>query len=126
MWELEKTGTREECQLFGVQIFQSEWNNTNQIASVRDPVSDIEMVMPVYTTDIDGRTLTFAAGELEDGLYGFYLWNNKPRETKKGKTLKLSHIVLLIIGAIAFAILMTFVIAIALGFGVVMQADGTL
>jgi hypothetical protein len=116
MWELEKTGTKNDCKIFGVQIFDFKWDETGQIASVRDPVNDSELVMPVYNVCIDGKTLTFAAGELKDGEYGFYLWSKEERKSKKGKKLKLSHIIALLIGAIAFAFFITIVIAIALGF----------
>ena len=71
--------------------------------------------MPVYNVTISGKTLTFAAGELGNGKYGFYLWNKEERKSGKGKKLKLSHIILLLIGAIAFAFFITIVVAIALG-----------
>jgi len=115
MWELEKTGTKEDCKIFGVQIFDIAWDETNQSATVSDPDSDAELVMPVYTVNIEGKTLTFAAGELGNGKYGFYLWNKEERKGGKGKKLKLSHIIVMLIGAIAFAFFITIVVAIALG-----------
>ena len=122
-WELEKTGAKKDCIMFGVNIFHIDWNETKQSASVRDPDSGMEMLIPVYTVDINGKTLTFAAGELQDGRYGFYLWSNEPRGHKRGKPLKLSHIILLIVGAIAFAFLITIAVSIAFSFGSVAQPD---
>ena len=121
MWELEKTGEKGDCKIFGVNIFDIEWNDTKQSASVFDPGNDAEMLVPVYTVDIDGKTLSFAAGELLDGNYGFYLWSKKERRKKKGKVLKLSHIIMLIIGAIAFAFFITIVVAVALGLSFEME-----
>ena len=122
MWELEKTGTKENCRLFGVQIFDLVWDKTKQSAPVRDPDSDAELVMPVYTVTIEGKALTFAAGELKSGIYGFYLWSKEERKNYKGKKLKLSHIIALLIGAIVFAFFITIVVAIALGFTFEAQA----
>ena len=115
MWELEKTGTRDDCQIFGVQIFDFEWKETGQSASVRDPDGDADFVTPVYTVEIGGKIFRFAAGELRDGVYGFYLWSKEERKSKSGKTLKLSHIIMLIVGAMAFAFLMTIIIVLAFG-----------
>jgi len=116
MWELEKTGTKEDCKIFGVQIFDFAWEETKQSATVRDPASEAELVMPVYNVNIEGKTLTFAAGELSGGKYGFYLWSKEERKNSKEKKLKISHIIALLIGAIIFAFFITIAVAIALGF----------
>ena len=123
MWELEKTGTKEDCKFFGVQIFDISWDETGRSATVRDPDSDAELVIPVYSVNIEDKTLTFAAGELGDGKYGFYLWNKEERKSGKGKKLKVSHIIILLIGAIAFAFFITIVVAIALGLTLEAPAD---
>jgi len=72
-WVFVKTGIEGECELFGVNIFEYVWNNTGQKVSVLDPVYGQTHEMTVYTATINDRTVTFAAGEFSNCIYGFYV-----------------------------------------------------
>ena len=78
MWE-EKTwryvthGVDGNVTLFGVNIFDYEWNRTGRRVTVRDPHYGQEYKFQVYTVTIDGRTYEFAAGEFSMCIWGFYV-----------------------------------------------------
>jgi hypothetical protein len=73
MWKFVKSGVEGECELFGVNIFDYKWKNTNEKICVPDPLYDQKHEMTVYTVDIDGKLFTFATGEFSNCVYGFYI-----------------------------------------------------
>ena len=73
MWSFVKSGIEGNCVLFGVNIFQYHWEKTNQKITVSDPVYGQKHEINVYHVHLDGRKKTFAAGELSNGVYGFYI-----------------------------------------------------
>lgn len=73
MWKFVKSGVEGECELFGVNIFDYKWKNTNQKVSVLDPLYNQKHEMTIYNVDIGGKVVTFAAGEFSSCVYGFYV-----------------------------------------------------
>lgn len=73
MWEFVKSGVDGNCELFGVNIFNYKWENTNQKIIVRDPIYNQEHKMTIYYAIIDEEEVSFAAGEFSNCVYGFYI-----------------------------------------------------
>jgi len=73
MWRFVKTGMEGRCELFGVNIFNYKWRSTGQSACVADPSYNQNYELSVYEADIDGKVVTFAAGEFSNCVYGFYI-----------------------------------------------------
>ena len=67
------TGNDGNCILFGVNIFDFEWNDTKATAEVSDPLYHQSYVFSVYTADINGSRKEFAAGEFSNCVWGFYV-----------------------------------------------------
>ena len=72
-WHCEATGADGNVTLFGVNIFDYEWNGTGRRATVRDPIYGEERKFAVYTVTIAGQTHEFAAGEFSMCVWGFYV-----------------------------------------------------
>ena len=64
-WQYEKHGIDGEVELFGVNIFDYKWEDTREIA--------IECDFPIYKVVIDGKEHEFAAGEVSNYVWIFYL-----------------------------------------------------
>ena len=73
IWRCEATGTDGNVTLFGVNIFDYEWNGTGRRVTVRDPHYGQEYKFQVYTVTINGQTYEFAAGEFSMCIWGFYV-----------------------------------------------------
>ena len=73
-WQHEITGIDGNVILFGVNIFDYEWNETGESTSVRDPLYNQEYKFPIYTVNIDEELRSFAAGEFSNCVWGFYLF----------------------------------------------------
>ena len=71
-WQHEVTGVDGNTTLFGVNIFDYEWESTGKRVKVRDPNSG-ERKIDVYAVTIDGQRHEFAAGEFSMCVWGFYL-----------------------------------------------------
>ena len=69
-WQLERTGDVSNAFLFGVNIFQYKWTDTNR----RIQVSNLPDDVPVYTTVINGEQYEFAATERSNGVWNFYVY----------------------------------------------------
>jgi len=74
MWKFVKSGIEGDCELFGVNIFDYSWENTNQKVSVLDPIYNQEHELTIYKVNIGGKVVTFAAGEFSNNIYGFYVY----------------------------------------------------
>ncbi len=72
-WQHEITGFSGNTILFGVNIFDYQWNRTGQKAEVCDPRYGQKYSFPVYTVDIKGEEYEFAAGEFSNDVCGFFL-----------------------------------------------------
>ncbi|MFN4001519.1 hypothetical protein [Microcella sp.] len=57
----------------GVNPWQQSWQSTGAIAYVRHPAHPTQVHdVSVYDMQVEGRTIRFAAGELSNGVWGFY------------------------------------------------------
>lgn len=72
-WQHEITGFDGNCQLFGINIFDYNWETTGEKAEVKDPQYHQSYKFPVYRIAINGTTYEFAAGEFSNCVWGFYL-----------------------------------------------------
>lgn len=72
IWKHKITGVDGNTILFGINIFDYEWNATGRYAEVRDPLYGQEYRFSVYTVVIHGRKHEFAAGEFSNCVWGFY------------------------------------------------------
>lgn len=72
-WKHEVTGIDGNTMLFGVNIFDYPWKNTQRNAIIHDPLYDHEYSFSIYTVDINGQEYEFAAGEFSNCVWGFYL-----------------------------------------------------
>ena len=72
-WQCEATGVDGNVTLFGVNIFDYEWESTGERVTVRDPHHSEAHKFDVYTVTIDGQQHRFAAGEFSMCVWGFYL-----------------------------------------------------
>ena len=72
-WKHEVTGPDGNCVLFGVNVFDYQWNDTGQIALVVDPQYHKKHSFSIYTINIDGTRRRFAAGEFSNCLWGFFV-----------------------------------------------------
>ena len=71
-WQYEKHGIDGEVELFGVNIFDYKWENTNTVA-ILDPKYNNEYHFNVYKVIIDGKEHEFAAKETSNNVWCFYL-----------------------------------------------------
>lgn len=72
-WQHEITGVDGNVSLFGVNIFDCEWESTGKSVSVRDPAYRQEYIFPIYKVTVNGQEHEFAAGEFSNCVWGFYL-----------------------------------------------------
>ena len=72
-WQHETTGVDGNTILFGVNIFDYEWESTNKSVKVCDPLYGQEYNFSIYTVMINGQEREFAAGEFSNCIWGFYL-----------------------------------------------------
>ena len=72
-WKYKITGTDGNCVLFGVNIFDYEWIDTQEKVTVIDPLYHQTTCVNVYAVIIDGKRKRFAAGELSNCVWAFYL-----------------------------------------------------
>jgi len=73
MWKFIKSGVDGNCILFGINIFDYEWENTGQRVEVIDPLYSQKHILEIYNAKINSENVTFAAGEFSNGVYGFYI-----------------------------------------------------
>lgn len=71
-WKHAITGVDGNTKLFGVNIFKYKWKNTNELATVHDPLYGQEYQFLIYTVTIHGQQHTFAAGEFSNCVWGFF------------------------------------------------------
>ena len=69
-WQLETVGVDGNTKLFGVNIFDYQWIDTQK----RVEVNDLPYDVPVYTVSIGRVRYEFAAGERSNCVWNFYLY----------------------------------------------------
>ena len=72
-WEYETFGPDGQCKLFGVNIFDYNWQTTGKRVKVKDPIYHQDHTFEVWQVEIDGQIHRFAAGEFSNCVWGFYL-----------------------------------------------------
>lgn len=72
-WKYKKTGFDGNCKIFGVNIFNYNWEDTGERVTVVEPMHQQEHTLNVYTVIIRGKTKRFAAGEFSNCVWGFYI-----------------------------------------------------
>jgi hypothetical protein len=72
-WEYVKTEVEGNCQLFGVNLFDYEWEDTHSRIKVKDPAYRQEHMITIFRVKIEDKFYTFAAGEFSNCIWGFYL-----------------------------------------------------
>lgn len=61
-WEYETFGPDGQCKLFGVNIFDYDWQTTGKRVKVKDPIYHQDHTFEVWQVEIDGQIHRFAAG----------------------------------------------------------------
>lgn len=72
-WQYAASGTEGGVTLFGVRIFDYEWESARRSIEVRDPLHHQVFTFRVYTVRIGGEKRCFAAGEFSSCVWGFYV-----------------------------------------------------
>lgn len=72
-WKIETYGEEGKVEFYGVNIFDYQWKNTGKKAVVKDPHYKQDFSFNVYTVDIDGTEVRFAAGEFSPYVWGFFV-----------------------------------------------------
>ena len=65
-WEFVKSGIDGNCELFGVNIFDYEWETTGKRIKVKDPIYNQFHTFEIWRVEIGGQTKYFAAGEFSN------------------------------------------------------------
>ena len=84
-WEYETFGPDGQCKLFGVNIFDYNWQTTGKRVKVKDPIYHQDHTFEVWQVEIDGQIHRFAAGEFSNCVWGFYLEKNCQRRNKNAR-----------------------------------------
>lgn len=72
-WQHETTGTDGNVQLFGVNIFDYPWKDTGERVEVKSPNGTEQLHVPVYQAVINDEVRQFAATELSNCVWGFFV-----------------------------------------------------
>ena len=72
-WEYETFGPDGQCKLFGVNIFDYDWQTTGKRVNVKDAFYHLVLRFEVWQVEFDGENFRFAAGEFSNCVWGFYL-----------------------------------------------------
>ena len=68
-WEYETFGPDGQCKLFGVNIFDYNWQTTGKRVKVKDPIYHQDHTFEVWQVEIDGQIHRFAAGEFSNCVW---------------------------------------------------------
>jgi len=72
-WQFEISGVEGEVKLFGVNIFDYQWQETGEYVKVTDPLYHTEKSFCLYKVVINGEIHSFVSGEFSNMIWGFYL-----------------------------------------------------
>ncbi len=73
-WQYKISGIDGNVELFGVNIFNYKWENTNEKVSICDPHYGKNYRFNIYKVVLDSKEYMFAAGEFSNGVWGFYIY----------------------------------------------------
>ena len=71
--EIKINNIDEAYEVYRVLISDENARKTNQKVILSDPLYNQEHEMNVYNVDINDKIVTFAAGELSNCVYGFFV-----------------------------------------------------
>lgn len=57
----------------GIGIWENEWKGTGQSIYILDPVYHKPYILPICEISVDGKTITFAATEFSNCVWGVYI-----------------------------------------------------
>ncbi len=57
----------------GIDIWKCQWLDTHERVDVEDPVYHQKHTFHIYEISAGDRSITFAAGEFSNGMWGFYV-----------------------------------------------------
>jgi len=65
----------EEFRVDGINVWNYEWqkDQSGAIAHVKDPLYHHDLTLRVHLIELKNRKVRFAAGELSNGVWGFYV-----------------------------------------------------
>ena len=72
-WTFEAAGGPGAIDFYGVDIFGYDWKDTGEKAQVKDPNYNQDYSFNVYTAEICGVEVRFAAGEFSPYVWGFFM-----------------------------------------------------
>lgn len=73
MWKFVTAGSGSETELFGIKIFEYEWNYTREKVEVQEPYRLQKYMFDVYTINVDDKIYRFVAGEMTASVFGFWV-----------------------------------------------------
>lgn len=73
VWQLVKRGEPYKCSLFTIDIWVEHWRPTGRYVDVVNPVTGQLDTAPVYKIIVEDILQNFAALDLKDGTWAFYL-----------------------------------------------------
>ncbi len=73
IWRFKGSCIGGKFNLFGVNIFNYDWESTGKQVIVTDPHHHLNHTFRTYTVNINGKTKEFAAGEFSNNVWGFYI-----------------------------------------------------
>jgi hypothetical protein len=56
-----------------IDIFKEEWQDTGEVAHVRDPLYDQAFTFNVWKVNKSDNVIIFAAGEFSNNVFGIYV-----------------------------------------------------
>ena len=72
LWKFAKVGS-DNCRMFGVNVFDFEWQNEHESVVVEDPEYHVNHTADVYAIAVNGKRRRFAALEVSNCVWAFYL-----------------------------------------------------
>jgi len=63
----------EPFQIGGLDVWKHKWKDTSERVHVKDPHHHQDFTFDVYEISGEGKTITFAAGEFSNCIWGFYI-----------------------------------------------------
>ena len=72
-WKYIKTAISGNCELFGVNIFEYKWEYTGENTIVEEPLYHQRLDACIFTVSVKGKMYKFAAVEVSNCVWTFYV-----------------------------------------------------
>ena len=80
-WRFEKSGVDGRCELFGVNIFDYDWQLTGKRVQVKEPIYGQDCVFEVWQVEVNGQQKRFVAGEFSNCIWGsLFYWRHSHKQ----------------------------------------------